>query len=691
VPADADDHEPSGACLQRRWRRWRQLSSVAGSWTRSGVRIPWLRAPKACKRRQRVLSKEEEEFLDKEIQRMLKENAVEESDRKDLILSSIYTVPKKNGKRRPVINLRWVNQHIKKIHFKMSTMKDVKQALTKDCWMASIDLTDCFWGCPLDKKDQRACAFHWKGKNYVFKVLPFGLSLSPYFITKLYRNFVEDLQAKGHRVIMYIDDILILGNSKVACEQSVQAVLASLKDLGARVNFAKSSLCPAQTLEYLGFTLDSKQMKIFAPPKKLLNTKKSLKTFLRGGKATPRDAASILGKLNSLADALLPARVHTAAIHSFKLNTLKNNFNNWDKTSSIGQEAKADADWWLRHLQALNGRDIHPPQADLHGGTDASDFGWGCWIKTSNGLQRWGGHFTREIAQEHINYKELLAVKYFIQSCPPEAHGRVIDLGIDNTTTIWYLKRFGGRRNKLAKLASEIFETIRRRKITLLAHHCPGILNIVADEESRKTKINFLADLALSKTIFQKVDLKFGPHTVDLFATLQDRQISRFCSLHPEPGALWLDSMAHSWRGENAWVNPPFALLFQVLHKVRREQVTVTLLAPFWLSQAWLPLLFSMLVEPPILLPRAHPQFQHPLLPAGKTPRWLSLACKISGDPYVLKTSARRLSKLFSQPGHRRLTRRMTCIGKAGLTSPQLQAKIQQLSTTLFWHRGWLD
>ena len=85
---------------------------------------------------------------------MLKQEAIYETTRKDLVLSSIYTVPKKNGKRRPVINLRWVNSHLEEVHFKMSTMRDVKTTLTKDCYMASIDLTDCFWGLPVAEEEQ---------------------------------------------------------------------------------------------------------------------------------------------------------------------------------------------------------------------------------------------------------------------------------------------------------------------------------------------------------------------------------------------------------------------------------------------------------------------------------------------------------------------------------------------------------
>ena len=79
----------------------------------------------------------------------------------------------------------------------MSSMKDVKQAMRQGDYMASLDLTDCFWGLPLAEKDQRACAFHWRGKNYVFRCLPFGLSLRPLFITKLYRHVVEHLQARA--------------------------------------------------------------------------------------------------------------------------------------------------------------------------------------------------------------------------------------------------------------------------------------------------------------------------------------------------------------------------------------------------------------------------------------------------------------------------------------------------------------
>ena len=145
----------SGGCLAKRWRRWRQLSFTAGRWTREGVRLPWLRRPKTRTLKQKDLSPQEEAFLDEEVKRMLDQQAIFVNKAKNLVLSSIYTVPKKDGKRRPVINLRWVNKHLRKIKFKMSTIKDVKAAITQGCYMTTLDLKDCFWGFPVHKDDQR--------------------------------------------------------------------------------------------------------------------------------------------------------------------------------------------------------------------------------------------------------------------------------------------------------------------------------------------------------------------------------------------------------------------------------------------------------------------------------------------------------------------------------------------------------
>ena len=476
----------TGGCLRPRWRQWARLSPQAGKWVKEGVRIPWHhRLPRTCKRKQRQLSPEEESYLDQSVDEMLQKGAIYENKNKNLVLSSIYTVPKKDSdKRRPVHNLRWVNNHIKHQHFKMATMKDVKAAVTEGCFMAKIDLSDCFWGLPVHKADQRFLSFRWRGKNYSFSVLPFGLSVSPYYITKLYHHVVEELQAKGHRLIMYIDDILILGATKAECAATISAVRALLQDLGAIVNEKKSTFSPSQQVEYLGFELDSAAMTISCPAYKIKNMTKALKKLLRSTTATARDAASILGKITSLSDALFPARVHTTGLHTFKLDVLAAS-GSWDKPAPITQAARADATWWATNLFNLNGRSLLPPTADIKAATDASDSSWGAWIETDKGKLSWHGHFTQEQAKKHINYKELLAVKYLLQSVPDLIRGKTVDLGIDNTTALWYIKRLGGRRTDLALLAESVFTLLQQTSTKLLAYHLPDTDNVLADQESR--------------------------------------------------------------------------------------------------------------------------------------------------------------------------------------------------------------
>ena len=285
-------------------------------------------------------------------------------------------------------------------------------------------------------------SFRWRGKNYSFRCLPFGLSLSPMFITKLYRHMVEHLQQQGHQIIMYIDDILIVGATRDECRRSVSAVLTMLEELGAVVNKAKCSLTPSQSLEYLGFLIDSKAMTLTAPERKISNLVKGLKKALRRP-SSARDLASLLGKLNSLADAMLPVRVHTSALHQQQLRLLAKT-KSWDHTSPLPQAAIDDAQWWLRNLRSLNGRCIIPPKTDLTAATDASDFGWGAWVDTPQGRRSWGGLFTEDTVKKHINYKELLTILYFLKSCPVPLRDKVVDLGVDKTTALAYVQKLGG-------------------------------------------------------------------------------------------------------------------------------------------------------------------------------------------------------------------------------------------------------
>jgi hypothetical protein len=598
------------------------------------------------------------------------------------VRSSIYTVPKKGGKRRAVVNLRWLNGHVRTEHFKMTSMKDVKTSITPGCFMASLDLSDCFWGLPVNSSHQRYLAFDFEQKTYCFQVLPFGLGPSPWFITKLYRHAVECLQQQGHQVLIYIDDLLIIGKDAKACKAAIDAARKLFQELGAVINEEKSSLFPSQTIDYLGFSLDSKLMTITAPPRKIDNLRKAIRSTLNK-KTSARDLASILGKINSLQDAMLAVRVHTTGLHEMNLNLMSRS---WDKKAHLTEEALQDLHWWKSNASSINGKSLLPPVVDLRAATDASDYGWGAWMETPSGLKQWGGVFSTHVAKEHINYKELLTVYYMLRSSPVPLADKTVEIGIDNTTAMWYLKKSGGSRRHLAKLSETIWEHLLTNNIKMRVYHLPGVLNEIADHQSRLRDKIRLTDLALNHKIFNKICSLWGTPTIDLFATFQDRQLPRFASEILQPEAVWIDAMKHPWTNERGWANPPFALIGRVLQKVRAEKASIILVAPLWPAQPWFASLLAMITDVPMILPRSNNLFQHPILDKtgqSMNPNWASVVWKISGDPSEQENAMRILSRKFLRRGSPRLTSLMTRLGKHGVTSASARNKIHALETNL--------
>ena len=66
----------------------------------------------------------------------------------------------------------------------------------------------------------------------------------------------------------YLDDILIIGQTKELAETSVAIVKFTLEKLGFVIHLEKSKLTPITTIDYLGFTIDSIKMVITLPREK---------------------------------------------------------------------------------------------------------------------------------------------------------------------------------------------------------------------------------------------------------------------------------------------------------------------------------------------------------------------------------------------------------------------------------------
>ncbi len=102
---------------------------------------------------------------------------------------------------------------------------------------------------------------------------------------------------------------------------------------------------------------------------------------------------------------------------------------------------------------------------------------------------------------------------------------------------------------KLKALARELFGYGLEHHITLKVEWVPREENTLADELS---KLLIPDDSRLSHEFFRKFEERFGPFTVDLFASGANSQCEKFYSLQWCRGTAGVNAFAFNWGGEFA-------------------------------------------------------------------------------------------------------------------------------------------
>lgn len=86
------------------------------------------------------------------IQQLLKSQAIEivpAPEQGQGLYLLLFTVPKKNGKWRAVLDLKFLNEFVAQKHFRMETLQSIAEALQPQEFFTSIDLTDAYLHIPI--------------------------------------------------------------------------------------------------------------------------------------------------------------------------------------------------------------------------------------------------------------------------------------------------------------------------------------------------------------------------------------------------------------------------------------------------------------------------------------------------------------------------------------------------------------
>lgn len=643
-----------------------QILSLVSGYKISFFKTPFQKSPQFTQ-----TSGQEALLISREVNELLQKGAIQKTPfTRDGFYSRLFLVPKKGGSMRPVIDLSSLNKFIVNEHFQMENLSCLKTLLLPGDFMTNIDLKDAYLSVPVHESSRKFLRFVWKGTCYQFKALPFGLCSAPRIFTKILKPVAAFLRRKSIRILIYLDDFLLLAATMEEAVENTQLVVTLLHSLGFTVNLQKSLLIPTQVITFLGFKIDSMCMTISLPTAKANKILACCRLFLASPSITLRNLASLIGLLESSRPAIWRAPLHFRHLQSDLIRGLHLNQESYDASIVLSPSARVDLAWWLKHILSANGSPVHLPPPDVIITTDASKKGWGAVHQSLETNGRW----SQPESLQHINYLELkaafLAVKAFLKG---KSHATV-SLRLDNTTAIAYVNNKGGTRcPQLLTLALEMWDWCQARDIFVIASHIPGRENVSADKESRVFRD--MSEWKLDPSIIQPFLLNCQ---TDLFASRLTNQLEDYISWRPDPGAIHTDAFTINWAPLRGYAFPPFNLISKTLEKVTIDQTELVLVAPVWQAQPWWPVLLRLLISQPVLLPssptlltdptnlnRVHPMY----------PRLHLAVFHISTNVSKLRAFQQTLPIYSSQqlvPPHTKPTSLVGTVGAAGVLDGKL-------------------
>ena len=588
----------------------------------------------------------EENVVKQEIENLLAMGVIQEvSHHPNEYISPIFIIPKQTpGEYRLILNLKSLNSYMQYHHFKMDTFETVLKLVKPGMYFASTDIRHGYYSVPIAEEDQVKLRFNHSGKIYQYKVLPNGLCSAPNWFTRLMKPVYASLRMLGHQNSGYIDDSLCLGDSYKECEANVKDTVCLMTDLGFMLHEKKSVLIPSQTITFLGFVMDSVQMVVTLPIKKVEKIVQACSELYKQNRAKIRDVARVLGLLVSSFSAVEYGPLFYRSLERAKIQALQHHFGDFESYMFITVDMKQELFWWIQNLHTQKRRISHE-NPDLTITSDASAIGWGAVM----GSQKIGGRWDETESHNHINVLELLAVSHALKSFCKSQTKLHVQVKSDNSSTVAYINNMGGKTEKLNNIAKDIWLYCKEREIWLTATHIPGERN-EADFSSRN--FNETIEWKLDESVFLQLVDKFGLPDVDMFATRLNCQLDRFVSWRPDPDAEAINAFSVDWNGKYIYAFPPFRCVSQVLQKARQDRADVLLVAPFWITQNFFVSILEMLTHDPFILKVTQntlklPQTSkiHPL-----TNKLHLLLCRISGNP--LKCENYRRTLLISSWPH---------------------------------------
>lgn len=541
-------------------------------------------------------------FVDGTIAEYLASGAVVEVRQLPRVCMPISVATNSDDKPRLILDARYLNLWTPSPEMRYENLRGFQQGIHHGDFLISVDHKSGYHHVRVTEESRQYLGFSWKGRYYVFCVIPFGWAPACYVYNTISTAFAGWIRAWGVHCIVYLDDFgFVVRRTWSAARRRVfsAAVCLAFYLAGYYVSRKKSNLVASTSILLLGFGIDTLRQCFFVPAKKIDSILLLARTVVESASVPARVLESLCGKVQALTLAVPPASIFLRSTYD-ALAAL-------DASTHRGVHVTVTAAMCadLRTLEALReweGLSTWKPERHVRMYTDACDEGWGAVFPVDGTTYRTRGQFPPHQLRLHINIKEFLAVSNALKRLGHRVpRPCYLEIYVDNTSVQFAALR-GSSPDELARaLSRELLHWQLHYNVTIRFHRVASKDN-PADAESRIPKTwrrpEGLAvergDHRLNPRLFQRLQGMFQRFTVDACAYPANTQCERFIAREwwPDKGCVAADVLSYTFpdvggRPEYIYCNPPWAIIAPLWRHFREQGCRGVLLFPWLPSQQW--------------------------------------------------------------------------------------------------------
>ena len=300
------------------------------------------------------------DFVSSTIDHLIKSGSVIETNRQPRVVSPLSVTSNSSGKKRLILDLRYVNDHVYKEYVSFDDWREFQDFVNPNGFVYNFDLRKGYHHVDIFHEHQDFLGFSWsmnnKRKFYMFTVLPFGLSTAPNIFTKLLRVLVRRWHHQGIKISVFLDDGCGTAQTFEEALRDSNTVKSLLGECGFVINVEKSIWIPTRVLTWLGVVVDLNKNTYYISEKRVQSLLASCENLLSSYYTTARKLSWLAGKVASTKFVL-------SNIERLKTRFLYRAIDcqlSWDPRIKIldHPEAHKEIVFWKNNIVRLNKRNV---------------------------------------------------------------------------------------------------------------------------------------------------------------------------------------------------------------------------------------------------------------------------------------------------------------------------------------------